>query len=62
MAPMRNWVMTSSHSGLSISLLRGQGAALETIRDRVRAGLQSYRQGQAVVLPTRAWLLGAEAE
>jgi SAM-dependent methyltransferase len=43
------------------TLLRGQGAALDMIRGRVADGLRSYRQGQAIVLPTRAWLLGAEA-
>jgi SAM-dependent methyltransferase len=44
------------------TLLHGQGTALDKVRARVADGLRSYRQGQAIVLPTRAWLLGAEAE
>jgi SAM-dependent methyltransferase len=43
------------------TLLRGQGAALDTIRRRVAEDAQRYRRDQAIVLPTSAWLLAAEA-
>jgi SAM-dependent methyltransferase len=40
-------------------MLRGQGEALPAVRRQVAQVLQSYRRGEAVVLPTRAWLLTA---
>lgn len=43
------------------TLLRGQGAALGAIRRRVADDVQRYRRGQAIVLPTSAWLLAAQA-
>jgi SAM-dependent methyltransferase len=44
------------------TLLRGQGAAIDIIRGYVADALQCYRIDQAIVLPTRAWLLGAKTE
>jgi len=43
------------------TLLRGQGAALDTIRARVADDTQRYRRDRAIVLPTSAWLLAAAA-
>ena len=42
------------------TLLRGQGAALDAIRACVADALHRYRVDQTIVLPTRAWLLGAK--
>jgi SAM-dependent methyltransferase len=44
------------------TLLRGQGAAIDAIRGCVADGLQRYLVDQAIVLPTRAWLLGAKTD
>jgi hypothetical protein len=42
------------------TLLRGQDPpALAAIRRHVAEAIQSYRSGQGIALPTRAWLLSA---
>jgi len=42
------------------TLLRGQGDALPPVRRHVATALQSYLRDDAVVLPTRAWLISAK--
>jgi len=42
------------------TLLRGQGDALPAVRRHVAAALQSCLRDDAVVLPTRAWLISAK--
>lgn len=41
------------------TLLRGQGDALPAVRRAVAASLVPFRRGDAVELPTRAWLMSA---
>jgi ubiquinone/menaquinone biosynthesis C-methylase UbiE len=43
------------------TLLRGQGDALPTIRRAVTEATRAYRRGEVIALPTRAWLMVAEA-
>jgi SAM-dependent methyltransferase len=43
------------------TLLRGQGGALGAVRRHVVQGLEPYRRGSTIVLPTRAWLIAAQA-
>ena len=41
------------------TLLRGQGAALPAVRRHVAQALTEYRRGDAIEMPTRAWLIAA---
>lgn len=65
-----DWVLPADADLVSIfetgtvrmaTLLSGQGEALGTIRRRIAQEMQRYRVGEAIVLPTRAWLLTARA-
>jgi len=42
-------------------LLRGQGASLPAVRRHVNEALRSHRCGGTIAMPTRAWLISAEA-
>ncbi len=43
------------------TLLRGQGDALPAVRERIVQDLRRHQRGDAIELPTRAWLLSATA-
>jgi len=66
----RNWELPRDADLVSIfetgtvrmaTLLRGQGDALPAIRRAVADGMQPYRRGEVVALPTRGWLIAARA-
>lgn len=43
------------------TLLRGQGDALSSIRRHIAEAAQAYRRDDVIALPTRAWLIAAQA-
>lgn len=66
----RDWVLPADADLVSIfttgtvrtaALLNGQGSALPTVRAHVASAMQTYRRGDSIVLPTRAWLIAAKA-
>jgi ubiquinone/menaquinone biosynthesis C-methylase UbiE len=66
----RNWELPRDADLVSVfetgtvrmaTLLRGQGAALGAIRRAVADGMRPYLRGDVIALPTRAWLIAAQA-